>query len=128
MKTPRILFAVLVAAFLTAVSASAADPTGKWTWTQETRNGQTRESALTLELKEGQLTGSISGRGGETPISDASFVDDVVAFVLVREFNGNRIEQKYSGKLDGNTITGTVERGGRDGQTRTTEWVAKRAE
>lgn len=128
MKTPRILFAALIAAFLTAVAASAGDPSGTWTWTQQTRNGQTRETTATLMLKDGQLTGTISGRGGATEISNASFQDDVVAFSLVREFNGNRFEQKFTGKLEGDTITGTTERGGRDGQTRTDEWVAKRAQ
>jgi len=120
------LFAALVAAFLTAAVATAGDPNGKWTWTQETPNGS-REGSVTLAVKDGQLTGSISGRGGETPISAASFKDDVVAFSVVREFNGNRFEQKYSGKLEGDTITGTIERNGRDGQPRTTDWVAKRA-
>lgn len=68
------------------------------------------ESTLKLELKDGTLSGAVtSGRMGEAPISDASFKDDVVAFSLTRERNGNTFTAKYSGKLEGDTIVGTIE-------------------
>lgn len=85
-----------------------------------------------LTMKEGKLTGKLSspGRDGatnETAIKDASVKDDVVAFTVEREFNGNKFVTKYSGKLAGDTITGESEGPGRDGQTSKREWVAKRA-
>jgi hypothetical protein len=117
----------------------AADPSGTWKWTQQGRGGgggggggTPRESTLTLTMKDGKLTGKLSspGRDGgtnETAISNASIKDDVVAFAVEREFNGNKFVTKYSGKLAGDTITGEAESPGRDGQTMKREWVAKRS-
>lgn len=88
---------------------------------------------LTLTLKDGALTGSVSqpGRGGGDPvvadISDASFKDGTVSFSVARDMGGNKIVTKYTGKLDGDTITGTVLRPGRGGAEPTpADWVAKR--
>ncbi len=85
-------------------------------------------------MKDGKLTGSLSspGRGGGEPvvaqISDASIKDDVIAFSVTREMGGNSVTTKYSGKLAGDTITGTIEAPGRDGGDPTKrEWTATRA-
>jgi hypothetical protein len=112
---------------LTSVLAFAGDPTGTWKWSMPGRDGQPREVTLKLELKDGQLTGSMSGFRGETPISTASFKDDQIAFSIVREFNGNKMETKYQGKLDGDTLKGSSEGAGRDGQVTKQEWTATRA-
>ena len=127
MKPLRLITAALGAVFLTSIVALAADPTGTWKWSIPGRDGQPREITLKLDLKDGQLTGSISGFRGDTPISDASFKDDQIAFSVVREFQGNKFETKYAGKLDGDTIKGTLERTGRDGQVMKNEWTATRA-
>jgi hypothetical protein len=116
----------LAAVCLTTALAFAGDPTGTWKWSFEGRNGQTREVTLKLELKDGQLSGSVSGFRGDTPISNASFKDDQIAFSVVREFNGNKFETKYTGKLAGDTITGSTVSTGRDGETNTREWTATR--
>ncbi len=68
----------------------------------------------------------MSGFRGDTPISNASFKDDQIAFSVVREFNGNKFETKYTGKLAGDTITGSTVSTGRDGETNTREWTATR--
>jgi len=87
-----------------------------------------RESTLTLALKDGQLTGSLSGRGGDTPIANATFKDDQISFTVEREFQGNKMVSKYDGKLDGDTIKGTIELPGRDGsEPRKVDWNATRA-
>ena len=47
---------------------------------------------------------------------------------MTREFNGNKMTTKYSGKVSGDTIKGKIEmpaRGGGDPMTR--DWEAKRA-
>jgi hypothetical protein len=127
MKSLRIITTAFAAVCLTTVLAFAGDPTGTWKWSFEGRNGQTREVTLKLELKDGQLSGSVSGFRGDTPISNASFKDDQIAFSVVREFNGNKFETKYTGKLAGDTITGSTVSTGRDGETNTREWTATRA-
>jgi hypothetical protein len=154
MKLSRFVSAALAAvSMIAAVGYSAdapsapADPSGSWTFQQQMggrggggggqRKGGRGGAAtitLTLTLKDGNLTGTVSqpGRGGGDPvvtdISDASFKDGTVTFSVVREFNDNKIVTKYSGKLDGDTITGTVLAPGRGGADPTPrDWVAKRS-
>lgn len=116
MKSFRILATALGAVCFLTLAAFAGDPTGNWTWTGPSRNGGPgRPAKATLALKDGALTGSIGGRNGDTPISDATFKDDMIAFSVTREMNGNSFTMKYSGKLDGDTITGTFERPNPDG-------------
>jgi hypothetical protein len=86
------------------------------------------EVTAKLALADGVLTGTVSGRMGETAIGDASFADGQVAFTVTREFNGNSFVVKYAGKLEGDTITGTIVRPDRDGGTATVDWKATRVE
>lgn len=126
MKSPPKLIAAFVAASALTVSAFAADLTGTWKWTTQGRNGP-QEVTSTLALKDGALTGTVSGRNGDAPIGDASLKDGVVAFTVTREFNGNKIVIKYQGNFEGDTITGTIVRPGRDGDAPLTlEWKATR--
>jgi hypothetical protein len=126
MKILRNLIAATSAAFVLAVAVFAGDPTGAWKWTSEGRNGP-MESTGTLTLKEGKLTGSVSGRNGDTAIGDATFKNDQIDFTVTREFNGNKMVSKFSGKLEGDTITGSIERPGRDGKVNKSVWKATRS-
>jgi hypothetical protein len=115
-KSLRALAATLCATFLFAVAAFAGDPTGTWTWTAPGRDGNPgRPVKLTLQLKGGTLTGSVTGRNGDTAIGDATFKDDSISFTVTRTFNDNAFTVKYAGKLDADAITGTVERPSPDG-------------
>ncbi len=133
MKSLRNLLAGAAALLLT-LAAFAGDPTGTWKWTQPGRQGGPGfEQSLKLELKAGELTGTLLGAQtpmGQIPdaaISDASFKDDAVAFSVTREFNGNKVTVKYTGKLEGDTIKGSTERPGRDGNVTKRDWAATRA-
>jgi hypothetical protein len=114
---------------LVAVPASSkpvADATGTWKWSVE-RQGQTFETTLKLKQDGEKLTGTISGRNNtDTEIADGKVKDTEVSFTVTREFNNNRRVQKYTGKLDGDTIKGTVEFE-REGETVTRDWEAKRS-
>lgn len=125
MKLLRNLLAASAALVALTLSAFAADPTGTWKWTTEGRNGPV-ESTAKLELKDGVLTGTISGRLGDAPIVDGTCKDDHLAFSAKREFNGFSFVVKYDGKLEGDTITGTIERPNRDGGTNKLDWKATR--
>jgi hypothetical protein len=126
-RREALLLALAVIGFATQVQAAdKADPTGTWKWTMTTPNNQSREISLKLKLDGDKLTGSMPGRDNtEISIADASFKDGQIAFSVTRERNGNKFTQKYSGKLDGNTIKGKIEFE-RDGQTQSRDWEAKR--
>jgi hypothetical protein len=138
MKSLRRNFAAFAAVCLLSAAAFAADPTGTWKWTQQGRGGggggggAPRESTLTLAMKDGKLTGKLTtpGRGGDpmsTEISDASVKGDDISFSIEREFNGNKFVSKYTGKLEGDSIKGSIEAPGRDGAVAKRDWTATRA-
>ncbi len=108
---------------LLAVAAFAADVNGKWTAEMEGRNGQTMTIGFNLKADGNTLTGTVSGRMGDTAISNGKVDGDNVSFDVVREFNGNSFTQHYTGKLSGDTIQFKVE--GSRGPAR--EMTAKRA-
>jgi hypothetical protein len=127
MKSLRFIVASF-AACLFAAAAFAGDPSGSWKWTMTTPNGDI-ESTATLALKDGQITGTYSNSYGDSAISNGTFKDDAIAFDVVRDFGGNKFVLKYRGKLDGDTIKGTIDIPGIDGgDPRKADWNAKRAD
>ena len=117
-----------------AAAATASSPTGSWKFMAAGRGGNApTERTIKLALTDGKLTGALAGFEGpngpipEVAISDASFKDGAIAFSTSQEFNGNVRVTKYTGKLEGDTITGSTERPGRDGAIQKADWIAKRA-
>jgi hypothetical protein len=106
--------------------AGKADPSGTWTWTMTTPNGQSFERKVTLKLAGDKLTGTSSGRGGETPIEEGAFKNGEVSFTLTREREGQKFVSKFKGKVEGDTIKGTTVMNRGDGE-RSMPWEAKRA-
>lgn len=106
MKLLRSLSAVATAVVLLAGAAFAADLSGTWKWTTEGRDGQKRESTLKLEQKEGAYTGTLSGgRGGDAPVSDVKVDGDNISFSVERPGrDGQKWVSKYTGKLEGETL------------------------
>jgi hypothetical protein len=126
MKLLRTAFAALIALGL-AAAVLAADPSGSWQWTVATPDSDKIEVSLKLVLKDGKLTGQYKSPFGEALISNVSFKGDDLAFDVEREFNGAKFTIKYAGKLEGDTIKGTLELPGFDGGESTKrEWIAKR--
>ncbi len=102
------------------------DPTGTWKSSITTPTGDTREATLVLKCDGDKLTGTISGRRGDTPITNASLKGNEISFEVIREFGENRFTNKYSGKIVGDTIKGKMEFVDRQGQQQTRDWEAKR--
>jgi len=124
MKLLRLLCSFLGLA--AAVSALATDPTGTWKWSVSSPNGEIH-TTLKLESKDGKLAGAYSNEFGDAAIDSVSFENDSLAFDVVRELNGTKFVVKYRGKLEGDTITGTLETPGFDGgQPMKLDWNAKR--
>lgn len=124
MKSLRALCSFL--ALAVATTALAADPTGTWKWSVQTPNGNI-ETTLKLESKDGKLAGAYSNQFGDASIGNASFKDDILAFEVVRDFGGNSFVIKYRGKVEGDTIKGTLEAPGPDGgEPMKLDWNATR--
>jgi hypothetical protein len=109
----------------------AADASGKWTFEQEGRNG-TMQVTLNLKIDGSVLSGTVAqpGREGntvETLITDGKVDGDNISFTVKREFNGNSFVSTYKGTLDGDNLKLEISRPGRDGNTRTSNAVAKHA-
>jgi hypothetical protein len=127
MKPCRPLFAAVFAATVLSLASFGADISGGWKWIMQNRSGP-QEVHATFVFKDGALTGTVTGRMGEAPIGDARFENDQVHFTVTREASEGKIVIKYDGKLEGDTITGTIERPGRDGDAALIlAWKATRA-
>lgn len=118
-------------AFTQVQAQEKVNPAGTYTWTMQGRQGGTpRTNTLVLKVDGEKLTGNVSstGRNGqavETPIENGKIAGDKVSFDVTREFNGNKMTTKYSGKVTADAIKGKAEFE-RNGETQSREWEAKR--
>ena len=120
----RVIFLGVALLVVLATMAYAADVTGKWTAQVPGRGGQTRETTFNFKVAGDTLTGTVSGRQGDTPISDGKVKGDDISFVVKMSFGGNDVKVDYKGKVSGDEIKFTVTReGGQQAQ----EYTAKRA-
>lgn len=101
------------------------DLSGSWKSSFTNQNGQARETIYKFKVEDGKLSGTVSGRNGDTAIDDAKLAGEDVSFSVTRELNGNKMVVKYSGKVSGDTIKGKSE-SQRDGQPQSRDWEAKR--
>ena len=125
------LLAIAILAIGTAVQAADADATGTYGWTQPGRNGgPDRKMTLKLKVEGEKLTGTLtspSRDGGttDTKIEDGKVKGEEISFTVTREFNGNKMVAKYSGKVSADTIKGKIETE-RNGTPQSRDWEAKR--
>ena len=78
--------------------------------------------------RDGKIAGFYSNQFGDTAISNASLQDGVIRFDVVRDFGCQKYVVKYQGKMQGDTISGTIEAPGHDGgEGVKLDWNAKRA-
>ena len=85
-----------------------------------------RETTFKLKAEGEKLTGTISGRNNDTAIEEGAVKGDEVSFKVTREFNGNKMVSKYSGKLTADAITGKTEYKDREGKDQSRDWTAKK--
>jgi hypothetical protein len=113
----RLLMAICVIGLLSVANLAAADITGKWTATQEGRDGTPRVTTFTFKQAGTAVTGTVAapGRGGETmesPITEGKVEGETVTFVVVRQGRNGEVKVNYTGKIAASEITFTVEGGG----------------
>ena len=107
-----------------AAVAFAAGVDGKWTFETAGRNGP-QTSTLNLKADGAALTGTISGRGGDTAIEDGKVDGNNISFSVTREMQGNKFTIKYTGTVSGDELKLKFERPGQNGPT-PVEVTAKR--
>jgi len=128
--TKKLLFVTTILLAL-SLAAFAADVTGKWTFEQQGRGGNTQTVTLNLKADGGTVTGTVvrPGRNGnmEAQISDGKIEGDHISFKTSQQMGDNTITIEYSGTISGDSINLKVTRPGRDGNPMTSEVTAKRA-
>ena len=122
MMSRNMLFLIATLILIT-VGLWAADTSGKWTAQVPGRSGQMRDVTFVLKASGENLTGTMSGRNGDVPISDGKVSGDDLSFSVTQDFGGNSVTQKFTGKVVGNEIKFKRE----GGQGQPIEFVAKRA-
>jgi len=124
MKT-RLAFISLALALIVAAVAFAADVNGKWTAQVPGRQGNAQETTFTFKVEGDKLTGTMSGRQGDTPIADGKISGDDISFTVTRERQGATIKQLFKGKVAGDEIKFTRSTEGGQGN-QPVEFTAKR--
>ena len=99
---------LMLAGCLAAVTIMAADVTGKWTAEMPGRDGNTMTTTMNLKADGSALTGTVSGRRGDTDISAGKVDGNNVTFDLVRDTPNGKFTTHYVGTLDGDTIHFTI--------------------
>ena len=107
--------------------AYAADVNGKWIAQVPGREGQTRETTFNFKVEADKLTGTVSGRQGDTPFTDGKINGDEISFTVTASFGGNEIKFHYKGKIAGDEIKFTRSVEGGAGDRPAQEFTAKRS-
>ncbi|MGE0128199.1 MAG: hypothetical protein AB7U82_08975 [Blastocatellales bacterium] len=122
----RIVFLSVCFVLATLTLAWAADLNGKWIAQVPGRGGQTRETTFNFKAEGDKLTGTVSGRQGDNPITDGKIAGDDISFTVTASFGGNEVKLLYKGKVAGDEIKFTRTREG--GSQPPQEFTAKRAQ
>jgi hypothetical protein len=133
MKRAGVFAVVIVATLAIAVSAFAQDKpkepqkdapkidvTGTWDMAVETPQG-TMTLSSTFKQEGEKLTGTQSSQMGETALEGTVKGADI-AFVIVFDMQGQQMTITYAGKIDGESMSGTIEFGSFGSST----WTAKK--
>jgi hypothetical protein len=118
----RKLALALLFVALGAVTAFAADVSGKWTASVQGRRG-TQNITFNFTVDGSTLTGKITTDRGDSDISNGKVDGDTISFDQVMNFNGEQHTISYKGTVSGDSIKFTRSFGDRTGP----EFTATRA-
>src|SRR5262245_22398526 len=101
------------------------DPTGTWKWERKFNDNKAQFS-LKLNWDGKRLTGKYSAFNNTSDIEDAKLEKDQLSFLAKREFNGNKFEVKFNGKVEPDDLVGKITVDFGNGP-QDFDWDAKRA-
>jgi hypothetical protein len=81
----------------------AADPNGEWTVVTDA-GGQETTSVINVSLADGAVSGTITGDAGTSPLVNPGFEGKTLTFDLTIDGQGQELELKFSGVIDGDTM------------------------
>jgi hypothetical protein len=91
----------------TSGKSPSRDPSGTWNW-ERTFNDNKAEFTLKLNWDGKRLAGKYSAFNRTTDIEDAKLEKDQISFLAKREFNGNKFEVKFNGKVEPENLVGKI--------------------
>ena len=100
------------------------DLNGKWTVRVQ---GWPGDITYTFKVEGDRLTGTVSGRQGDTRIADGKISGDEISFTVTVERQGPKIKQLYKGKVAGDEIKFARSVEGGQGDQPPIKFTAKRA-
>jgi hypothetical protein len=121
MKTTLLALMALLCFTFMAVAASVD---GKWTAEIPGRNGGTQTTTFTFKATGSAVEGTVTTMRGDTPIADGKLDGDTLTFTITRpgRNGGDPTKVTYTGKVKGDSIDFSVD-AGRGPQT----YTAKKA-
>ncbi|HEY4231988.1 MAG TPA: hypothetical protein VGM76_01050 [Lacipirellulaceae bacterium] len=87
--------------------AKAVDPSGTWKW-DTTFNDNKAEFTLKLKWDGKQLTGKYTAFDNTTDVDEGKLDKDQLSFISHREFNGNKFDVHFNGKVEADDINGKI--------------------
>lgn len=120
----RTTFLALTALLTISFVAAAADVNGKYTAEVPGRNG-TQTNTFTFKTTGDKVEGTLTTQRGDTPIADGKIDGDTLTFTITRpgRNGGEPMKTVYTGKIKGDSIDFSVP--GRGGEPVT--YTAKKA-
>ncbi len=85
-----------------------ADLVGQWVFTIVTPDDQTLSPTLTLELKDGELSGNYESMGKDLTPENLEIVRDELRFDIVTSVGDNRLDVSFSAKPKGDNMSGEL--------------------
>ncbi len=100
----KMIWVFTLIVLLTAFAAAADNITGKWKSEAPGRDGTPTTTTYTFKVDGDKLTGTVSGRRGDTAISEGKVAGDEISFVVVRQMGGEERKIQYKGKVTGDEL------------------------
>ena len=111
---------ILVAGFALAEETNVA---GSWEMTSKSPRGE-RTQPITIEQDGANIKVTMASRRGDAMVGEGKIEGNKISWKVTRETPRGTFEITYTGTLDGETMTGTMQMGDRG----SFDWSAKRAQ